>query len=749
MTKDLSTDADLLSAVAQAEKLRDSAGYTDDWTKRLTLFLGDVKEKVPGALTDRKFLQYLWEEQAVSSTGNGSVKTAPALDNEEFRLWFAEQIATVLEQGQDPDNYLKNLYEQLVNRMESLCDRVPKLKINRVLCAIFPDNFTTIADVGRLQKLHLAMGGVRNAHPVQMHTHIKTRLNMLLGAVSSDNIPEKIKRLCLPWYLYDSLFAATDEASISPATPIDSTLKPLAAIKRRKGLTAMKGSFPSLMSFVQVLEDGLSREEFVDAIRHENPDLAATSIGTVINSIAREFNLSALDNGIYQLTARGINLLNSSDPDELSDHLLTRVLGVDNVIHFLKNGAQSKLDVMLLLKKVNPGWTSDFAPSSLVGWLVSLNIIEQVPLKRFQLTQRGLRWAEMITWEPECLPKLQEETSSKLDAIPTHVETATFSKLNERLNALIVGKLTYPIELVQQLHAGLWFHPVRHFAVLSGISGSGKTQLALNYSLALCDVKNNDHENVRIVPVQPGWFDPSPLLGYVNPLTQTYRSAPFLELLLRAAEDPTQPYVAILDEMNLSHPEQYLAPILSAMETQGWVDLHQLGEGTSDVPRKVQYPSNLAIIGTLNMDETTHGLSDKVLDRAYTLEFWKICVEDAPMWQSTNLDVETKTRAKSVLNGLSEALAPVRLHFAWRTIDDVLRYMEFVAGIDPANTGSLDAAIFAKVLPKLRGEHSARFELALNNVHQVLTKEGLMRSAERVASLQIDLRETGTARFWR
>ncbi|HEU4853179.1 MAG TPA: hypothetical protein VFT37_13595, partial [Telluria sp.] len=451
----------------------------------------------------------------------------------------------------------------------------------------------------------------------------------------------------------------------------------------------------------------------------------------------------------YRLTARGINLLSSSDPDELADHLLTRVLGIDNLIDLLRTGTKTKPEIIQHLKKVNPGWTADYGPSSIIGWLASMEVIEYLPQRHVQLTPRGERWAEMITWSPSCLPAVHTEIIAVLEPATSCVDVGSFSQLKTRLDELILGKLTYTDEVVRQLHAGLWAHPVRHFAVLCGISGSGKTQLALQYSLALCGAKKNDHDNVRVIPVQPGWFDPSPLLGHVNPLTQAYRSAPFLDLLLRAAEDPAQPYVVILDEMNLSHPEQYLAPILSAMETRGWIDLHQLPEGASTIPQRIQYPSNIALIGTLNMDETTHGLSDKVLDRAYTLEFWQVEVSNSPVWNSTALDPATKEKAKRVLSGLSDVLAPVRLHFAWRTIDDVLRYIEFIAKIGPDTEAALDAAICAKILPKLRGEHSSRFETALMHAFKLLDQEGLTRSSARVTSLLLDLRETGTARFWR
>ena len=235
------------------------------------------------------------------------------------------------------------------------------------------------------------------------------------------------------------------------------------------------------------------------------------------------------------------------------------------------------------------------------------------------------------------------------------------AEVTSRLAQSTKGVLSFPPRLVAQLHAGLWSHPVRHFAVFTGISGSGKTQLALRYAQALCNGTTGDSAHVRVIPVQPGWYDPSALLGYVNPIQDaSYRSAPFLDLLLRAAADPQQPHVVILDEMNLSHPEQYLAPILSAMETHGWIDLHSLGDESTSVPMRVRYPSNLALIGTVNMDETTHGLSDKVLDRAYTLEFWDIEVGDFPGWSGVSLPGDLKDTTRTVLGELGAALAPVR-----------------------------------------------------------------------------------------
>jgi 5-methylcytosine-specific restriction endonuclease McrBC GTP-binding regulatory subunit McrB len=86
--------------------------------------------------------------------------------------------------------------------------------------------------------------------------------------------------------------------------------------------------------------------------------------------------------------------------------------------------------------------------------------------------------------------------------------------------------------------------------------------------------------------------------------------------------------------MNLSHPEQYFAPVLPIMESSGRLQLHNEGDTFDGIPKNIDYPCNVAFIGTVNMDETTHGTTDKVLDRAFTMGFWDINLQDYPSWQT-------------------------------------------------------------------------------------------------------------------
>ena len=315
------------------------------------------------------------------------------------------------------------------------------------------------------------------------------------------------------------------------------------------------------------------------------------------------------------------------------------------------------------------------------------------------------------------------------------------------------GRLIFEPEMVESLHLGLWAHERRHFAVLTGLSGTGKTQLAIEYAKALTGAPGESNGQACTIAVQPGWHDPTPLLGYVNPLGEDrYVVTEFLRFLIRAAENRLEPHVCILDEMNLSHPEQYLAPILSAMERDdGPIELHGGDEDAYGIPASIPYPGNLVLIGTVNMDETTMGISDKVLDRAFTLEFWDVDVDRWPGWAGSPLHDRDKEAVRTLLGRLMAALSPARLHFGWRVIEEVVRFMEQRqeqhAGMTAA--AALDRVIYAKVLPKLRGDDAPRVRHALDACKAALAERSLKRSAAKVEELIGDLEQIGSFRFWR
>ena len=354
-----------------------------------------------------------------------------------------------------------------------------------------------------------------------------------------------------------------------------------------------------------------------------------------------------------------------------------------------------------------------------------------------------------ILYERSINPKNSDTPNSDEETEPADTEQATMTRAPlADVQTAIRERGHFPAELVAQLDAGLWANERRHFAVLTGLSGAGKTLLARTYGRAIA---GGDERHVCVVPVQPAWYDPSLLLGYVNPLKpDRYEKTKFLRFLMQADDNHAKPHTAVLDEMNLSRPEQYMAPLLSAMETGEDIPLHGEGKTIDGVPERLRYPPNLVLIGTVNMDETTHALSDKVLDRAFTLEFWDIDLDDYPRWGERNLG-DAEAEARKVLAEIMDALRPERLHFGWRTVDDVLDFLEVALGESHGMevAAALDSVIYAKVLPKLRGDDRPELRAALDNCKQALSNHGLTRCYKRVEELTEDLNATGSVRFWR
>ena len=184
------------------------------------------------------------------------------------------------------------------------------------------------------------------------------------------------------------------------------------------------------------------------------------------------------------------------------------------------------------------------------------------------------------------------------------------------IQALEISGLTYSITLIIIFCASLLTKP---FVILTGLSGSGKTKLAQAFVQWICQ----DKSHYRIIPVGADWTNREPLLGYPNALNPKEYVKPdsgVLDLIIHAINQPDLPHFLILDEMNLSHVERYFADFLSVMESGEEIPLHS-GEIENGVPAKLKVPSNLFIIGTVNIDETTNMFSPKVLDRASTIEF--------------------------------------------------------------------------------------------------------------------------------
>ncbi len=754
---DLRNDEELKQACSDVvENAPTDSGYVQ-WGNDLREFLAEVRTADFQTRASEEFQRRIWDDNPVSSQGQGNIPVDAAIADPEFRNWLAERSMERLPDSPERRKAaLDNLYDELEEKVCQYTNRTPRLKIYRVLAGFLPSDFTTVAYIDRMKRLHAAMFGDRGGSGPSCHSNILRRLDEVRGpAPAEDDIDGIVDRMRLPWMLDQHCVAPSDdERTVTPQVlPGEERLVPLPAARRRKGLTGISGGREALLNILEFCRDGVTREELVSHVKTVNPNLKESSIGTQINVIASEYKCLKSDGNRFVLTDRGHAFLESDDPEVLMDWLVTRILGVDHALVILRDETRcSWQELVRRIQAVNPGWTSTWGPQAIIRELRALDMLDLDDGNFFFLSDAGKEWAQRIHWQPEALepPRTQSDDliAVPVDPEPVSISTPAFTDICDD----IAQRGHFPGRVIRKLHAGLWANERRHFAVLTGLSGSGKTLLARAYGKAIAGEDGGSDRHLCTVPVQPGWYDPSALLGYVNPLQgDSYVRTPFLEFLIAATDAPDRPFTVVLDEMNLSRPEQYLAPILSAMETGEALTLHREGELFDGVPTHIRYPSNLVIIGTVNMDETTHGISDKVLDRAFTIEFWDVDLEAYPRWGKRDLSGEQEDEVRLLLTDLMASLRPTRLHFGWRVVDDVLDYTNHVMADGGAiNLATvLDDVVYAKVLPKLRGEDSPRFRDALKQSSEVLNRHRLENCVRKVKELSDDLDSTGSARFWR
>lgn len=360
------------------------------------------------------------------------------------------------------------------------------------------------------------------------------------------------------------------------------------------------------------------------------------------------------------------------------------------------------------------------------------------------------------------------------------------------------------------------------FLLLAGISGTGKSRIVKQMAFESCpDIPalRSDKTapgNYELIEVKPNWHDSSELLGYESEIGGPhYVVTPFVRFLVKAMRYPDVPFFVCMDEMNLAPVEQYFAEFLSVLESRKLLpdgtitseplikadifskyadQLHRDLDITDTETYKAVYdrlkndglrlPSNLIVVGTVNMDETTHQFSRKVIDRAMTIE---MNIEDAEtpfknffeggdalhyydnpqpkelflpkvVQASEALSILSaedaaylKENVPGLLHSLNSALNGTPFKIAYRVQNELILYFFSLREENPDEAAeallaqAMDAILMMKVLPRIEGDEDL-LDKPLKALAQFT--ENYPQASRKIAEMQERLPQAHFTCFW-
>lgn len=283
---------------------------------------------------------------------------------------------------------------------------------------------------------------------------------------------------------------------------------------------------------------------------------------------------------------------------------------------------QAKLDINLNEKNAQKN-SLEIEIKRLEGRLGGTSIEQEGDLSAYD---------DLLKVEPACLDKKSFDAKR-----PEEQEAMALQKLK---NELTTEGLVFSPRVVDAFHTSLKCHDINPLTVLAGVSGTGKTLLPMRYATCM-----GMHR--LVIAVQPRWDSPQDMFGFYNYLEKKYKATELSRSLIRM--DPynynenkqlnsewarDRLLLVLLDEMNLARTEYYFSEFLSKLELRREVKNPanaenrsqaeiELDSGPSAQQFRIWVGENVFFVGTMNEDETTQTLSDKVLDRANVLRFGK------------------------------------------------------------------------------------------------------------------------------
>ena len=374
-------------------------------------------------------------------------------------------------------------------------------------------------------------------------------------------------------------------------------------------------------------------------------------------------------------------------------------------------------------------------------------------------------------------------------ALPTRLRGSKRSEadaLSEVSGYLKNLGLRYPDRTVRAFHTALKINDYSQLTVLAGVSGTGKSLLPRRYAEAM-------GIHFLQIAVEPRWDSPQDLLGFYNYVEKRYRATDLARMLVQLDPYNTTTFgdgsrrdhmaLVLLDEMNLARVEYYFSEFLSRLEARpkfGDAD-DSTKRNDARIPLDIRglqqslslFPShNILFAGTMNDDESTQALSDKVLDRGNVMQFAapksfekpKVDVgverpaegQSFSQWRSWVRSPDTLSdQRRRVVDDRIGRLAGIMERsgrpFGHRLRDAILAYVANYpndAG-SPGDNAALADQIEFRILPKLRGLELEGREQEFDDLEALLRELNEGELATRIAELR-EQQQGGTGLFvWR
>ncbi len=354
-------------------------------------------------------------------------------------------------------------------------------------------------------------------------------------------------------------------------------------------------------------------------------------------------------------------------------------------------------------------------------------------------------------------------------------------------------KLSYDSRTVTSFHTALKINDISQLTVLAGVSGTGKSLLPRRYAEAM---------GIGFLPisVEPRWDSPQDLLGFYNYIEKRYRATDLARALVQLDPYKTsglsnrefvdRMVLVLLDEMNLARVEYYFSEFLSRLEIRppyspidpksddenrrrdSWISIDIRGSEKGSI--KLFPPHNMLFVGTMNDDESTQSLSDKVLDRSNIMQFtapqvfkkqqqvrepeivaghrsfreWRKWVKSIDQLEGAAEDT-----ARRAIGDLARIMEDCGRPFGHRLNASILAYVanypEHGHRDDGLEMALVDQIEF-RILPKLRGLRIEEHDKIFQRLEQLVSKDLQdPRFAERLKAIVETQRAAGGLFNWR